>query len=437
MKKDYKFFLLVAASGVLVLLCCIVLSFSGTPAYAAKSEVISELEFDKNFSVELYPSVNNDFSFQVLTIAESSDKSLFLYVYQPSHFVKDLIATSVNISTGINDNLSYKNYKLELISTEGVFDKYLVKDFSVKDDALRYYDISSIFRVFDSEIDNSADNKNDINEVSFEIGKLFTASTVEGKVTYTCVETETIVISDKYVGFVRYSNGFWLYADKCDSHYVAFSTEKQIERLMEADVYYVSRAYSKYLSLIGGSSEEYGDPEEHYVSLIYSDVVSNPADKLFGKEYQWNRIESVSDFISKEDLTDETKDALSGKDWVLRFCETEYRYMSGTGSSLTQSTLISEVTILRLKFETEGKVYNLGVVDNKQSGDLTVPDNTNTNEIEFPDLSKADWLKWIGLIVIVFLLLPLLPFIVKVIVFVISLPFRFVKSISGAIKKKK
>ena len=109
MKKDYKFFSLVAAAGVLVLLCCIVLSFSGTPAYAAKSEVISELEFDKNFSVELYPSVNNDFSFQVLTIAESSDKSLFLYVYQPSHFVKDLIATSVNISTGINDNLSYKN----------------------------------------------------------------------------------------------------------------------------------------------------------------------------------------------------------------------------------------------------------------------------------------------------------------------------------------
>ena len=34
---------------------------------------------------------------------------------------------------------------------------------------------------------------------------------------------------------------------------------------------------------------------------------------------------------------------------------------------------MSDVTILRLKFETDGVVYNLGVVDNKQTSSV-IPD---------------------------------------------------------------
>ena len=41
---------------------------------------------------------------------------------------------------------------------------------------------------------------------------------------------------------------------------------------------------------------------------------------------------------------------------------------SNDGISDYSSTLVGDVSILRLKFMTNGKTYNLGVIDNKQNG---------------------------------------------------------------------
>ena len=76
---------------------------------------------------------------------------------------------------------------------------------------MRYYSIVSIFRPFDETIDEQASNGNTVDEVSYEVGKLVTATTVNGVVSYTCLDTETILVIDKYVGFIRYDNGFTLY----------------------------------------------------------------------------------------------------------------------------------------------------------------------------------------------------------------------------------
>ena len=202
--------------------------------------VIQDLFVDSSFKIEDYPTINGDYSLQVIQVAESNEKELFVYVYQPSSYTTDLRATSINISQGINENVKYVNYTLEYLSSFETIYKYKVNDLVVKNDALRYYDITSIFRKWSSVLDKETGNDNEVDEVAYDVSKLFTASTVKGEVSYSCLESETIEITNKYVDHIRYLNGFWLYYDSCDSHYVAFSTDKQIDKLMEADITYIA-----------------------------------------------------------------------------------------------------------------------------------------------------------------------------------------------------
>ena len=60
---------------------------------------MEDLLKDENFGRNAYPAVADDYSLKIIQIAESSDKELFIYVYQPSHDTKDLTATAVNMST--------------------------------------------------------------------------------------------------------------------------------------------------------------------------------------------------------------------------------------------------------------------------------------------------------------------------------------------------
>ena len=115
----------------LLLTVCMALFIGLYPAtaYAAiqdgveYSSPVEDLKSDPDFDESLYPANEKDYSLQVVQIAESTDGELLVYVYQPSNGVKDYMATSINISTAINDSLYYKNYKLELLSKDGVFCK--------------------------------------------------------------------------------------------------------------------------------------------------------------------------------------------------------------------------------------------------------------------------------------------------------------------------
>lgn len=441
------------AIGVILTLVCLVLAFFllPSPVYAESvnngySNVLDDLKSDPNFDESLYPTDEKDYSLQVVQIAESKDGELLVYVYQPSNGKKDYTATSINISTAINDSLYYKNYKLELLSKDGVFCKYRVKDFTVKEEVLRYYDISSIFRKYDKDVDEGLPeyNENDINEVSYNVSKLFTAVSIDGSVIYSCLDTETIVIQNKYIGYLRYSNGFKLYQDKCDSWFVAFSTDKPIDRLMEADVDYMIQDYTWFTDPNQGYQkfESHGELIKKSVTLNYTDVAGSTADGWFAHEYTWNRIESVDDFIANEDLTEKAKKDLDNMDWVLRFAETNYTYRSDSSGEYCNMSNVSEVTILRLKFETDGVIYNLGVVDNKQSpAEGQTPDNNNTDELDWPSFGDKDWEKilgtillMIGIILIVIMLAPLLPVLIRLVIWLITLPFRLIGAMVKSLK---
>lgn len=343
-----------------------IFSLSSSFVYAENttySNVLEDLQKDENFNAEDYPVAENDYSLKVIQIAESLKNELLIYVYQPA-ITKELKATKISIFTDEN-KLSYKIYHLEFLNSDGVFQKYRVKGFVVSKDIIRTYDVTSIFRIWDKDIDKDTGNDNTINEVVFAVAKIWQIMTFNSKVYYSCYDTETIEIIDKYVGFVRYYNGY-LSFKACDAHFVAFSTDKDIDKLLDIDVYFVVQKMCSEYRLIGGYNEwSYGSESEKEITLSYLDKATNKSSWLFGQKATWDRIQTPSDFIKNKNLKKEVEEKISTQDWVLNFYETIF---DDSSTHYTFFSKVSEVSILRLKFETNGVVYNLGVVDNMQTG---------------------------------------------------------------------
>lgn len=408
---------------IFAFLCSLLVGVMPSVSFAEEStaNVLEDLKKDNRFKESDYPVIIGDYSLKVIQIAESTNKELLIYVYQPAGNTRPLQAKSITMSRSI-DNYAPNNYKLTLLSRSGVFHKYKVENVKVNDDEVRYYDIYSILRAYDKNIDSNPTGDNTIVEVPYKVGKLWTVTSNENGVDYVCTDIETIEITDKYTGFIRYYNGWQLYRSSCDSHYVAFSTDKRIDKLMEAEVYYVQRDVTEKVNLTG-KHPTYGKPEDKTVIVRYTDCeVNNPVSGLFGHKYSWDRIETAGEFINNDKLSDEAKNKIADKEWVLSFIETDYKegMMQGlSGISYNYYTEVTDVMILRLKFETDGVVYNLGVVDNKQTGSLSPSNNTN---------NLLEMIKRI-VITIFFAILFLIafPFIVKFIVWLITYPFDLAK----------
>lgn len=443
---------------LIVTLCVFLTGAQSFSAVAAENEnektasgVLEDLSKDASFKAENYPSAAKDYSLQIIQLAESADKELFVYVYQPSG--DKVKASSINISTTINDDISFFNYSLELLNFDGTLFKYKVTNFDVKKDPVRYYAISSIYRPFDAGVGDKKSGNNTINEVNYAVNRQYCFGEINGKPYVSCVDIETIVITDKFVGFVRYKDGFKLYVGACDSHFVAFNTDKPIDKLLEADVYYTSQAYSWMFALGVGQNETFGEKKDNYAYLKYTDKVEHTGDGFFAGTYKWDRIQTVDDFINGENrenvyhgavldvkvsskLTDEALNELKGKKWVLRFAETAYSLSGGAnGSTSTKSTLIGNVTILRLKFETDGITYNLGVIDNKQTGS-TEPSNSTDIKVE-PNATGKGILYLILFVLLLVILAPLLPYVLNAVIFIISLHIKLISGIIELIKSSK
>ena len=443
---------------LIVTLCVFLTGAQSFSAVAAENEdektasgVLEDLSKDVSFNTENYPSNTKDYSLSVMQLAESTDKELFIYVYQPSG--DKVRASSINISTTINDDISFFNYSLELLNFEGTLFKYKVTNFEVKKDPVRYYAISSIYRPFDAGIGDEKSGNNTINEVNYAVNRQYCFGEINGKPYVNCIDIETIIVTDKFVGFVRYPDGFKLFtgARACDSHFVAFNTDKKIDKLFEADVYYTTQKVSyDFFTEDSPFSIKFGDSKtDNYAYLKYTDKVEHTGGGFFAGTYKWDRIQSVDDFIKTEDrttvyygavlnskvsskLTDEALNDLKGKKWVLRFTETSYDKSprSGMGAATyyhAETTMVGNVTILRLKFETDGITYNLGVIDNKQTGS-TEPSNSIDIKVE-PNATGKGIIYLILFVLLLVLLAPLLPYVLNAVIFIVSLPIKLVSEI--------
>lgn len=366
---------------LIVILGCALPGIAFAASETVYTGVLEDLQKDETFDVAQFPVKEvlseNDKVMDVIQIAESNTGELFLYVYQPQ--AGKFTASEVRISTSIGENLAPKDYELTLLDRDDTLEKYKVEDLQVKTDVVRYYVVVQLARSWDSDVDQESTPGSTTSSVFYPIAKQYTATTLEGVVSYTEIHTDvlTILPEQRFDGSIRYSDGFNLYATQCDSWFVAFTCDYTIDKLMDADVGFVTTGYTTTIIPFVGKQTTYDEPISHTFTLTDTDEVTHEKRFLFFKStYTWNRIEKVSDFIGKEDLKDETKEQLKDKQWVLRFTETSFG-ISGSGVSGTTTswgTEVSDVTILRLYFESAGEQYNLGVVSNKVTPDL-IPDN--------------------------------------------------------------
>lgn len=376
----------IATVGVAILfavLCFVFFSAeSGVQAYAAESaysDVLDDLGKDKNFnkSDAFFDSLGSVFN--VIQIAESTGGELFVYVYQT---LEDRYkASSINISTTIKDSLKYEEYKLTLLNSNGKFFKYRADGFEVRTEALRYYDISSIY-TDDKSLVGDVGNGNTVSEKAYPVGQLWTAVTVNGEVSYSCEEIDVINMTDQMVKFRRLSNGLsWSGIEACDAHFIAFSCDHEIDKLLSADVMFYTQSYQDR----DGKRTFKDDKTKQFKTVTAEQKGDN-------NKQTWQRLSGMREFISDNNITGEIKTSLEHYDWIINFYETEYimaekpeNIITVVGiynkiSSLVNGDLsynynisavaVTDVTLMRLEFEYAGDTYNLGVVSDKQSGGL-------------------------------------------------------------------
>lgn len=368
----------------------------GAPANAA-SPVLADLQRDENFNIDDYPEKLDDYGLNVIQIAESSDSELFIYVYQPSGQGTGIFASSINIATVPNSQLeaqSFKTYNLIKLNSESVFFKYKVQNFELKNDQLRYYNISNILRPYIEKIDGKNENDNHTSEVDCAVGQLWTAYTTNsGDVDYFNTVSDVIEITDKYVGFLRYYDAYGVLGNYfTDAHFVAFSTDRSIDRLYEIDIEFVKQSRQKVYGGFANSSFDdditLGTPEKQAITIYGDEVDHNSGDWFGHNKYTWDKIRTTSEFLKSENnsyyrITQSGSKNLENTEWTVNFFTSSVTVVSTTGSPITNisdvdtdaamgqrvnSTYVSDVIILRLKFEADGIRYNLGVIDNKQTG---------------------------------------------------------------------
>ena len=162
--------------------------WGNSPAFAdtsADTSILDDLQKDSNFNVKDYPYKADDYSINVIQIAEGTGGALFVYTYQPSQLSTYLVASSINIAKQENNSLemSFPNYPLTLISVSGVLCKYKVEGFELENTAIRYYNISNILRPFEYMLDKLP-AVGTISEVPNAVGQLWTVRTVGDSVEY-------------------------------------------------------------------------------------------------------------------------------------------------------------------------------------------------------------------------------------------------------------
>ena len=377
----------------LVATICVIFTITGwgavAPAFAESvdvtnyTNVLDDLSKDESFDASKYPEKPGDYGLEVTQIAESSDGELFVYVYQ--HSVDVLCkALSIRFSTSLGDNAVWKDYDLKLLNSHETLVKYLVLDFKVKKDIQRFYDVTQITRKYIEGYDDEALGGNTVNEQALKVAKLFTATTYEGVTSYTAEVQDVIELKELYTGNILYKEPpvggiFDKQQNNFVSHYVAFSTDIRIDTLEEADVEFLTREWTYYdwswdflFSGIDRSKYVFEDKYTPNNVTVKATSENISGSGLIHHTYTLDRISSSDDFIkntqAQVQLTNGVVRDLQKTQWVLCFTETTFHTFANGIRVHATGTEVSEVTVLRLKYWTNGEQYNLGVVSNKQTG---------------------------------------------------------------------
>lgn len=430
-----------------------------TYAATSSSEVLADLRKDPDFDETEYPYVKDDYGLHVIQIGESSNKELFVYVYQPCHDTYDLKGTKISISYGYSLNgsgLSPNLYNLSLVSTSGTLDKYYVEGFTVPNDGDRYYNIVEIFRIIDTEIDGEQDPTNPKTDKAYPVGQQWYVCDLNDSKHYEMNTFNTLEVETVHSGNLTFSDGFTL-SDfisrdyPVDCWFYCFNIEDYIAtRIYDATLNY-SICDVEEIRFPSGNSN-FNKSNYNYNLTIQ---LNNKEDKIdvmtfvpsgFGApSFSWYRILSSSSFISTAEKQGATIDStvrekILSSQWVFTFLETKRTNIYGPTKDTFYYSEVYDVGLLQLSFQDiSGKYYDLGVVN-----DLSDPDNISdggsTTDLlkafeEFWNMFVKIILALAGVALIVLLLnfagpvKVVLQYIFKAIGFVICLPFNLLKKL--------
>ncbi len=205
------------------------------------------------------------------------------------------------------------------------------------------------------------------------MAKLFTACTVGDTVSYTSIENSVIEIipESKFVGYFNYFDGLdtIISYKEADCWYVGFDTNKPIDYLTEVELSFKKRTVERNYALGIQTAERFGEWQSIKNYIIKGTDKGSTGNGFLAHRYEWKRIVSINEFLTNPDykLSDTERENMRLCKWVLRFYETERKTVGDYKTKQVSSSQIADVTILRLKFKTDGETFNLGVVDNKQS----------------------------------------------------------------------
>lgn len=374
------------------------------------SGVMADLQQDATFNAEDYPEKTleelraaQEEYLQLIKIGESVNGGLYLYVYQPSDSTTEMTATMVNMSLTTGE-IGARIYPLQLVSTEGVFDKYLVEGLQVLDFEVRNYNITSLYRPWMKGVDSGTGNDNTDSSMAIPVGQTWYArNTDDGAIEYAYTYDDVVTITSEWHGEIDYEDGMTgvLEYANTTSHFIAFTTDYKIEELLSAEITYNLRWVDSEFCMgcLTYKTNEVKDYGRQYVKIYASDMdTNNPHGWVQSPKYVWKQINTIDGFLSAEEdnLSTSAKNELgrikeeAGDNgaFVLRFLSTEY--ISSTSFHLewwdsvlnhmvlrSKSYEVSDVMIIRLTFKMQGVPYTLGVVDTATSSDGVV-DGGNT-----------------------------------------------------------
>lgn len=211
------------------------------------TDALEDLQKDTDFNPDDYPADANYRTLDVIHIAEGVNGELFVYVYNPSSLAYGYKAAYVNISfeNPYDKDIKYALHQLKYINSNGVFDKYILDNFTVSDDEYRYYCISAVYREYDQAVDTipPSCSVDSIQYYGYGVGQYWRVNYYNDLLIYECKEMDVVDIDIQVSGSLRFPEGIkfnQLFVDaKTDSHYVAFSIENyDVEQIYDADISY-------------------------------------------------------------------------------------------------------------------------------------------------------------------------------------------------------
>lgn len=463
--KIFRVFMIIIICALAILPTSNGVAFAATEVY---SDVLEDLQKDEKFNKDDYPINQTDYSLELIQIAESYSGELLVYVYQPSAGAKGILTKKIRIKYPNSD--TYNDYDLTLLSKNGVFFKYKVDGYVTDYDSSteRVYNVVQIMRSASAELGDTVldENNNKISYVPYPVNWTFTAKYKDGSLYYGKEKLESVLVSDKYCGQLRFSNDpvsdfiaqleVGLEGSARMLHFIAFNTDEELNNLVGADVRYTLCTLSETKS---GNIFTAITGKDNHSEYITATTLTKPLSAyssesyqsgLFGHTYSWKEIMTKDDFVNNvvssssaffnSSLTESAVSEISDKKWVLCFASTDIYSMDraygfGSWETKNQCSYITDETILSLTVNRNGNLYTLGVVDNYQTGD-GVPDNKEDYGINEDWWSNRwaeleEWIKIIvtiiGIVVIGIVLIIVLPPLWKFIKFIFKIifaPFR-------------